>query len=60
MTARDDDREPAVGVDFGITSLATLSTGEKVPANQNLKANLRRLKRKQRILSRKQRGSKRR
>jgi putative transposase len=57
---KDDDREPAVGVDFGITSLATLSTGEVVPANQKLKANLRRLKRKQRRLSRKQRGSNRR
>src|SRR5271166_2612865 len=57
---KDDDRDPAVGVDLGIKSLATLSTGEVVPANQKLKANLRRLKRKQRNLSRKQRFSKRR
>jgi putative transposase len=58
---RDDDREPAVGVDFGVSALATLSTGEDaVPANQKLKASLRRLKRKQRRLSRKQRGSNRR
>jgi putative transposase len=57
---KDEDREPAVGVDFGVTSLATLSTGEVVPANQKLKANLRRLRRKQRRLSRKQRGSNRR
>ena len=57
---KDHDREPAVGVDFGVSSLATLSTGENCRANQKLKANLRRLKRKQRRLSRKQRGSKRR
>jgi putative transposase len=56
----DDDREAAVGVDFGVRSLATLSTGEKVDANQKLKANLRKLKRTQRRLSRKQRGSNRR
>jgi putative transposase len=58
---RNEDRDPAVGVDFGVSALATLSTGEDaVPANQKLKANLRRLKRKQRRLSRKQRGSNRR
>jgi putative transposase len=57
---RDDNREPAVGVDFGVSALATLSTGEQLPASQKLKANLRRLKRKQRRLSRKQRGSNRR
>jgi len=57
---RDDDREPVVGVDLGVTALATLSTGDVVPANQKLKANLRRLKRKQRRLSRKRRGSNRR
>lgn len=57
---KDDAREPAVGVDFGVTSLATLSTGEVVPANQKLKTNLRRLKRRQRRLSRKTRVSNRR
>ena len=57
---KDKNREPAVGVDFGVTSLATLSTGETLPPNQKLKANLRRLKRKQRNLSRTQRGSNRR
>jgi putative transposase len=50
----------SVGVDFGINSLAVLSTGEVVPANQALKANLRRLKRRSRNLSKKQRGSNRR
>ena len=50
-----------VGVDFGVRKLAALSTGEFVPANQKLKANLRRLKRRSRNLSRKkQRGSNRR
>jgi putative transposase len=34
----------SVGVDFGVNSLAALSTGEILPANQALKANLRRLK----------------
>jgi putative transposase len=55
---KDYNREPAVGVDFGIRALATLSTSEPpVPANQKLKVNLKRLRRKQRRLSRKQRGS---
>lgn len=54
------DRAPVVGVDFGISSLATLSTGEVVPSNQALKANLRRLKRRNRNLSRKKAGSNRR
>ena len=49
-----------VGIDFGVKSLAALSTGEVVPANQKLKANRRRLKRRSRNLSRKQRGSNRR
>jgi putative transposase len=50
-----------VGVDFGVKALATLSTGVTIPANQRLKANLRRLQRRSRILSRKkQRGSNRR
>lgn len=50
----------AVGVDFGIKRLATLSGGTWLPANQKLKANLRRLrrlKRRQRRLSRKQKSS---
>lgn len=57
---KGNGREPAVGVDFGINSLVTLSTGEVLPANQKLKVCLRRLKSKQRSLSRKQRGSNRR
>ena len=49
-----------VGVDFGVTALAALSTGETIPANQKLKSNLRRLRCRSRNLSRKQRGSNRR
>jgi putative transposase len=52
--------EGSVGVDFGVSSLAALSTGEKIAANQKLKASLRRLKRRSRNLSHKQRGSNRR
>lgn len=48
------------GVDFGLKSLAVFSTGERMPANQKLKANLKRLKRLSRQLSRKQPGSRRR
>lgn len=50
----------AVGVDFGVKSLAVLSDGTVFPANQKLKANLKRLKRRQRRLSRKVKGSNRR
>jgi len=54
------DRLPIVGVDLGIKELATVSDGTVIPANQKLKANLRRLQRRNRRLSRKQRGSNRR
>ena len=47
----------AVGVDFGIKSLAVLSDGTTFPANQKLKTNIKRLKRRQRCLSRKVKGS---
>lgn len=57
---KDTDRIPVAGVDLGISSLATLSTGDVVTANQKLKANLRRLKRRNRNLSRKKAGSNRR
>jgi putative transposase len=46
-----------VGVDFGTKNLAILSDGTKVPPNQILKANLRRLGRLQRKLSRKPKSS---
>jgi putative transposase len=53
------DREPeprtssrVVGVDLGISSLATLSTGERVPNGRRLERELRRLRRAQRRVSR--------
>ena len=52
--------QASVGVDFGVKSLAVLSTGEVIPANQKLKKNLKQLKRRQRNLSRKVKGSHRR
>ncbi len=52
-----DPQQEAVGVDFGVKSLATLSNGDVFPANQKLKANLKRVKRRQRRLSKKQKGS---
>ena len=50
----------SVGVDLGLTHLATLSTGEKVPNPKRLKAHLRYLKQQQRCLSRRKKDSKRR
>ena len=50
----------SVGVDLGIIDFATLSNGEKVKSPQPLKAKLKRLRRLQKNLSRKQKGSKRR
>ncbi len=49
--------EPAVGVDLGITALATLSTGEVIPGPRAHKAALGRLRRINRSLSRKAKGS---
>jgi len=50
----------SVGVDLGLTHLATLSTGEKIPNPKRLKAHLRYLRQQQRCLARRQKGSKRR
>lgn len=52
--------QASVGVDLGVKALATLSNGEVIPANQRLKKNLKHLQRRQRNLSRKQNGSRRR
>jgi putative transposase len=46
-----------VGIDLGITSFATLSTGEKIDNPRHLKTELLRLKRLQRAASRKKKGS---
>lgn len=50
----------SVGVDLGIKELAVLSDGTKIPANQKLKKGLCKLKKHQRRLSRKTKGSNRR
>ncbi len=50
----------SVGVDLGIIDFATLSNGEKIKSPKPLKAKLKRLRRLQKHLSRKQKGSKRR
>jgi putative transposase len=54
------DNGQSIGIDLGITTFATLSTGEKIDAPKPLKKRLKRLRKAQRNLSRKQKGSKRR
>lgn len=54
---RDRVASHSVGVDLGITTLATLSTGEKIPGPRPLIAGLRRLRRLSQRVSRKQKGS---
>lgn len=51
------ENQAAVGVDLGVSSLATLSTGEVVPGPKPHKALLARLQRLGRSLSRKKKGS---
>lgn len=50
----------AIGVDLGLTHLATLSSGEKIENPRKLANRLRYLRQQQRCLSRRQKGSKRR
>jgi putative transposase len=52
------ENQGAVGVDLGLHSLATLSTGEKICGPKPYKAYISRLRRLSRDLSRKQKGSK--
>jgi putative transposase len=47
----------SAGADFGLKDFLTLSTGEKIAAPLPLKAELRHLRKAQRVLSRKQKGS---
>ncbi|MDB9516840.1 RNA-guided endonuclease TnpB family protein [Roseofilum reptotaenium CS-1145] len=49
----------SVGIDLGISTFATLSTGEKIDAPKPLKKRLKRLRRVNKNLSRKQKGCKR-
>jgi putative transposase len=59
-TLTTSENQAVVGVDLGIKSLATLSTGEKFEAPKPLKRSLVRLQRLSRQLSRKPKGSNRR
>jgi putative transposase len=49
---------PVVGIDLGIRNLATLSNGEVIPNPRHLKRRLKKLKRQQRVVSRRQKGGK--
>ena len=49
--------QPVVGVDMGILALATISDGTRIENPRALKSSLRRLKRIQRVVSRRQKGS---
>jgi len=49
---------PVVGIDLGIKHLATLSDGTVTPNPRHLKRRLKKLKRLQRVVSRRQRGGK--
>ena len=51
------DENQAVGIDLGIKTFATLSNGEEIPNPKNLRDAMTRLKRLQRSLSRKVKGS---
>jgi putative transposase len=48
----------SAGADFGLKTFLTLSSGDRIAAPQPLKAELRHLRKAQRVLSRKQKGSK--
>jgi putative transposase len=49
---------PVVGIDLGVKSLATLSDGSIIPNPRHLKRRLKKLKRLQRMVSRRQKGGK--
>jgi putative transposase len=49
---------PVVGIDLGIKSLATLSDGEVIPNPRHFKRRLKKLKRLQRVVSRRHKGGK--
>lgn len=51
------ESQAVVGVDLGVSRLATLSNGEKIEGSKPLKERLNKLKRLQRQMSRKQKGS---
>jgi putative transposase len=49
---------PVVGIDLGIKNLATLSDGTVIPSPRHLKRRLKKLRRLQRVVSRRHKGSK--
>jgi putative transposase len=49
---------PVIGIDLGVKTLATLSDGEVIPNPRLLKRRLKKLKRLQRVVSRRQKGGK--
>lgn len=51
------EENTTIGIDLGITHFATLSNGEKIANNRYLRKSLNKLKKEQRKLSRKQKGS---
>ena len=53
-----DNTGPVVGIDLGIKHLATLSDGTVIPNPRHLKRRLKKLKRLQRVVSRRQKGGK--
>ena len=53
-------RQRSVGIDLGLTRLATLSTGEQIPNPKRYRARLRYLRQQQRCLQRREQGSRRR
>jgi putative transposase len=58
--AASNGHDDVVGVDLGVYALAVLSTGERVTGPRPLRASLRRLRRAQRVVSRRRKGSARR
>jgi len=55
---KNQNRQDIIGVDFGIKELATCSDGIVFPANQKLKASLKKLAKLNKQLSKKKKGSK--
>jgi putative transposase len=49
---------PVVGIDLGVKALATFSDGEVIPNPRHLRRRLKQLKRRQRVVSRRQKGGK--
>src|SRR3990167_5547699 len=53
----ENENQVAIGIDLGVTTFATLSTGERIIGPKAHKAKLNRLKRLSKSVSRKEKGS---